>query len=340
VTQTRRIAVYGPTGYTGRQVVTQLRRLAVTPVLVGRDERRLRAVRQDESEDIRVADLADPVALRRGFEDTAAVINCVGPFVVSADRVAGAALDVGAHYLDFTAEQEPVLSFFEKWDEAARAVGKAILPALGFFGGLADLMSALAADGASTPTAITIAYAVSGWLMTRTSRATAATIRGRRWVRRDGELRLLTGDPQFGSFAFPGPLGMQPVMEDYPVPEVVTIPQHLEIPDVRVVMTASTLRESFGPDAPDPDEISDEQRAGSSFAVAADLRCGTGTRQVIATGKDIYGITAPMIVHAAMQLTASQLTGVVTPSQTVDARSFLESLHVHGLRFSTSGMAA
>lgn len=42
-------------------------------------------------------------------------------------------------------------------------------------------------------------------------------------------------------------------MEDYPLPEALTVSQHVDAPTVRLVMTAATLRESFGPAAPPPE---------------------------------------------------------------------------------------
>ena len=221
------IAVYGPTGYTGRQVVDELRRRGVGLLLVGRDAKRLRGVAHGPDSEVRVASLEDPVELRRAFAGTAAVINCVGPFETSAEPVVAAAVSVGAHYLDFTAEQAPLLALAERWDQRARDAGVAIAPAVGFYGGVGDLLASVTAAGIERPMEVAVGYAVDGWLLTGASRATAAVVAGRRWVWREGRLELVTADPRYGSFEFPDSRATQPVMEDYPLPEALSVPRHV-----------------------------------------------------------------------------------------------------------------
>jgi short subunit dehydrogenase-like uncharacterized protein len=82
------VAVFGPTGYTGRLVLAELRRRDLIPLLVGRDRRRLDALA--ERDEVRIAELNNGDALRTGFDGASAVINCVGPFALSrTQEVAG-----------------------------------------------------------------------------------------------------------------------------------------------------------------------------------------------------------------------------------------------------------
>jgi NAD(P)H-binding len=325
------IAVYGPTGYTGRQVVDELRRRGIGLLLVGRDPKRLRTVAQGSGAEVRVAGLDDPMKLRRAFDGAAAVINCVGPFQASAEPVVAAAVSAGAHYLDFTAEQAPLLPLAKHWDEPARKAGVAIVPAVGFYGGVGDLLASVTAIGIERPMEAVIGYAVDGWLLTGGSRATAAAVAGRRWVWREGRLELVTGAPRYGSFEFPDSRGTQPVMEDYPLPEVLTVPRHLRVPSVRLVMAASTLQEVFAADAPAPGDVSDEQRAGSRFTVVAAVSNGCSERYTVVHGRDIYGITAPIIAGAAEVLIGSGKAGMLAPSQAVDPQALLAGLGGRGL---------
>jgi short subunit dehydrogenase-like uncharacterized protein len=100
------VAVYGAAGHTGRFVVAELERRGLVPVAVARDEAKLAvagfAARGVET---RVASIDDPESLDRVFGDVAAVLNCAGPFMDTAEPVAAAALRQGIHYLDVTAEQ-------------------------------------------------------------------------------------------------------------------------------------------------------------------------------------------------------------------------------------------
>ncbi|MFE3700117.1 NAD(P)H-binding protein, partial [Nocardia tengchongensis] len=89
-----RIAVHGASGFTGSLVVTELVRRGFTPVLVGRDETRLRAVAARAAipdPQIRVARLDDIDALAAALADTDAVINTAGPFTRWGEPVVRAA---------------------------------------------------------------------------------------------------------------------------------------------------------------------------------------------------------------------------------------------------------
>ena len=115
-------------------------------------------------------------------------------------------------------------------------------------------------------------------------------------------------------------------MEDYPLPEAITVPKHAASRDVRLLMTTSTLQAIFDPDAPRPEEIDDHARAGSRFRVVVEAEDGEERRRTIATGRDIYGITAPIIAEAAVRLIDSGLSGTLAPAQAFDPTDFLAML--------------
>jgi len=152
-------------------------------------------------------------------------------------------------------------------------------------------------------------------------------VAGRRWAQRGGQLELITGEPRYGSFGYPAPLGVEPVMEDYPLPEAVTVPRHLDAATVRLVMTASTLRAVLGPDVSSSAQVTDQDRADSRFMVVALVTDGETERRTVATGRDIYGVTAPMIVATAQALLSEPKSGVLTISQVVEPADLLVGLH-------------
>lgn len=105
VERSRAVAVYGATGHTGRFVVSELVRRDMAPIAVARDGAKLAAEGYaDRGIAVHTASIDDPDSLDRAFQDAAAVINCAGPFVETADDVASAALRAEIHYLDLTAE--------------------------------------------------------------------------------------------------------------------------------------------------------------------------------------------------------------------------------------------
>ena len=59
----------------------------------------------DRVAETREASPDDTSSLGRALEGAAAVINCAGPFLDTADFVASTAVEKGIHYLDVTAEQ-------------------------------------------------------------------------------------------------------------------------------------------------------------------------------------------------------------------------------------------
>ena len=152
VTNTQqRVAVIGANGHTGRFVVAELIRRGLRPVAIGRSAGRLAdAGFPERGVECREAAVEDDAALDRALAGVAAVINCAGPFMDTADAVVRAALRAGIHYLDVTAEQPSVQATFERHERAARDAGVVVIPAMGFYGGLADLLVAIS-GGQLTP---------------------------------------------------------------------------------------------------------------------------------------------------------------------------------------------
>src|SRR4051812_9401739 len=174
MTDTRmKIAIYGASGYTGRQIVAELARRGAATVLVGRDRERLRIVQAELGGALRVARLDDPAALSAAVRGCRVVINAAGPFELTSAALLEAAVGAGAHYVDFAAEQASVAATFERWGAPAREAGVALAPAMGFYGALGDLLGTLVAREVGRVELLTLAYAVTGWRMTPGSRAAA-----------------------------------------------------------------------------------------------------------------------------------------------------------------------
>src|SRR5262249_11680212 len=128
------VAVFGASGHTGRFVIAELLRRGFAPLAVARDGRKLEALAfRDRGVLTARATIDDPVSLDRVFTDAAAVINCAGPFLDTANAVTAAAIRSRIHYLDVTAEQPSAQAAFETFDSAARNAGTLVLPATAFY---------------------------------------------------------------------------------------------------------------------------------------------------------------------------------------------------------------
>ena len=171
------MAVFGAAGHTGRFVVAELQRRGITPIAVARDGAKLGGLDLAQPGANRVASIDDSASLDRAFADVAAVINCAGPFLDTADAIAAAALRAAAHYLDVTAEQASAQATLESFDAAAREAGVIVMPAMGFYGGLGDLLVSVAMTGWNLADEILIAISLDSW---HPMQAHAPPVRGTR----------------------------------------------------------------------------------------------------------------------------------------------------------------
>ncbi|QPF75015.1 NAD(P)H-binding protein [Roseateles sp. DAIF2] len=325
------IAVYGATGHTGRFVVREALRQGLPVVAVGRDAARLEQGLPPEVER-RVAALDDPEGLARAFAGCAVVINCAGPFLDTAVPVARAALRAGSHYLDVTAEQASAQALFADFDAAARAAGRVVTPAAGFYGGLADLLaSALAAAGAPAQAIdeITVAIGLDRWWPTSGTRVTGERNKVPRLVLRDGALAPLLPQTEARDWSFAAPLGRMDMVE-LPFSEIITLARHLQARSIRSLLNRSALEDIRDSTTPPPAAVDASGRSAQRFELVLRLRMTDGSiREAGVRGQDIYAVTAPIVVEAARQLHAAghQPSGALALAQAVPPAALLAALH-------------
>lgn len=324
------IAVYGAAGHTGRFVVQEARRRGLQVVAVGRSAARLDLAFPPPLPR-RIAGLDDPAGLERSFQGCAVVINCAGPFLDTATQVARAALAAGCHYLDVTAEQASAQATLADLDAPARAAGKAVVPAGGFYGGLADLLaSALATPG--TMDEIDVAIALDRWWPTAGTRRTGARNTVPRVVVKGGRLVPLTPSPEVPDWTFSPPLGRQPMIE-VPFSEMITLAHHLETGSIRSLLNRSALQDVRDPATPPPAAVDDRGRSAQRFELVVKVAQHGEIRMAGARGQDIYAVTAPIVVEAVQRLLEDGYPhrGAMTLAQATDPVDMLRALNGQGL---------
>ena len=323
------VVVYGAAGHTGRFVVDELVRRGVVPVAAGRDAARLAAVPQHASLPQRVAGIDDPDRLRETFGEAGAsvVLNCAGPYLDTALPVARAAVASGAHYLDLAAEQGAVTDVYRELDAPARETGVTLVPAMAFFGGLADLLVTTVLDGDEDADEVEVAIGLDHWWPTSGTRATGARNTATRLVIRGGRLVPLPESEQAGTWAYPPPFGEQPVV---PVPfsEVVTLDRHLAVRELRSYLNTASLEELRDLSTPPPAGSDALGRSEQRFVVDVVVRRGSQERRIDASGRDIYAVSAPIVVEAALRLADGRHhgPGALAPGQAFDAADLLSAL--------------
>ncbi|WP_198346402.1 MULTISPECIES: saccharopine dehydrogenase family protein [Nocardioides] len=313
-TTSSQVMVYGASGHTGRFIVDELRRRGVEPVLAGR------------STGARVFGLDDAGAVRRGLDGIGVVINAAGPFLDTALPLARGAVAAGAHYLDVTAEQPAAQELYRAVDGAARDAGVTVVPAMAFYGALSDLLATALLDGEPVADAIDVAFGLDHWWPTAGSLATGARNTAPRLVVRGGGLVPL-GEPDTRSWTFLGPLGEQEVVA-VPFTDVVTIARHLDVGEVGSYLTAVSLAELRDPSTQAPAPVDEAGRSAQRFVVEVAVRRGAETRRASVAGRDIYAVSAPIVVEGALRLLdgRGRTTGAVAPGSAFDAAEVLAAL--------------
>lgn len=330
------VAVFGAYGHTGRFVVTELRDRGFTPLLAGRDAARLRALAASEPGlAVRPAPVDDPAALDQALDGAAAVINCAGPFAATAAPVIEAALRAGIPYVDVSAEIEANIDTFAHFGERARAARIAVVPAMAFYGGLADLLATAAMGDWTAADEVHIAYGLSSWQPTAGTRAASAVSRQRRGGQgvRYTRGRLEYHDDALPTleWSFPAPMGTRTVIGEFTMTDVVTIPSHLSIPEVRTYMTAEAARDVSTPDTSAPAAVDERGRSAQTFLVDVIVRSAGVDSRAVARGQDIYAVTAPLAVEAVHRILTGQTRtiGVASAGEIFDAPDFLRALAPH-----------
>lgn len=324
--RTNHVIVFGAYGHTARFVVAELRRRGHEPVLAGRDADRLAEVGRPEwTRQLSILD--DQAALDEVVAGAEVLVNCAGPFADTTIPLVDAALRTGAHYVDVSAEQAVTAEVFTSRNDRAVEARVAVLPSLAFYGGIGDLLASAAAGDWRDADEIRIGIALDSWLPTRGTRLTIQRNAGRHLVHTGGRLVPSPGDLGTGTWDFGEPFGTVPVTE-LSTADQVTIPRHLDVPEVRVFMNDAPLDDLRDPATPPPVPADDSGRSAQTFRTEVRVRRGTHERHAAAVGRDIYAVTAPLVAEAVDRLLTGRYraTGVLAAGAAFDAAGLLNDL--------------
>jgi NAD(P)-dependent dehydrogenase (short-subunit alcohol dehydrogenase family) len=331
----RTIAVFGASGHTGRFVVTQLLLRGFAPLAVGRDGAKMRASGfEGRGVPIRLASIDDPASLDRALTGAAAVINCAGPFLDTADAVAAAALRARIHYLDVTAEQPSAQATFDSFGAAAEETGIVVIPAMGFYGGFVDLLATAVMGNWDFADEIRVGIALDSWRPTQGTRMTGQRNTARRLVIEDGQFVPLAQPAPQTIWDFPEPFVRQEVSA-VPFSEVPLIARHLRVARLGTYLNNAPLRDLRDSTTPPPIAADESGRSAQTFLVDVVVQNGGSIRHGTAQGRDIYAFTAPLVVEALERILDGRIrgNGAVAPGETFDSMDFLRALVPEYLTF-------
>lgn len=325
----QRVAVIGANGHTGRFVLQALKDKGLLPV--GLVRRPLNSSSNSEEADVRFVDIGDSASLDRALEGVSAVINCAGPFLDTSRQIIGAALRAKVPYLDLTAEQATVLDIARTCDQLAKSADVVVLPAMAFFGGLADLLASAVMHDWKNADDISVGVALDYWHPTRGTRLTGERNTAPRLVVRGNELVPVPNPPPSRQWDFPEPFGSVPVA-CVVLSEVITISSHIKVTNLTSYMNDRPLQDLRDQTTPPPMAATASGRSNQNFVMEVYVRRDDRVRMARATGKDIYAVSAPLIVEACSRLLSTPsryAAGVRSPGDIFNAQDFLASLAPH-----------
>src|SRR3546814_1160071 len=99
-------------------------------------------------------------------------------------------------------------------------------------------------------------------------------------------------------------------------------------------MIVEPLADLRDPKTPAPVAADDRGRSAQRVMMQVTARSGGSRRRVTAAGRDIYAITAPIVVEAATRIVAGRVrtpTGALAAGQLFDAGDFLRALPLERL---------
>lgn len=356
-----KIAVYGAGGYTGRLAAAEVLRTGAELVLAGRGGERLQTTADGiglTAPDIRTAGIDDPAGLEKAFSGCDGVVNCAGPFTLYGEPVVRAAIAAGCHYVDTTAEQLYIHKIFTTCDVEAKKAGVTVIPSMSYDLAPADLISHLAGERVEPLELLTLSYDIADFGMTRGSMLSVLQMyAGEDLTYRDGNWVPAGKKAKRPAVTFPGHTKPTLTMK-YAGGAVVTLPRHLDVRNVEVVMkgdalvpkaiapaavammpaTAALMGSPFRhlvtklvnrlPEGPKP-----AKRARAKFSFVADAVGIDGRRaRGIVTGTDVYNSSAKIAVEGLRRLISDNSpAGVLAPSQAFSPAEVLDALAPAGI---------
>jgi short subunit dehydrogenase-like uncharacterized protein len=333
------VVLFGATGYTGRLTAHALARRGVDFSIVGRDRSKLEALAADTGgPSISIAGVGDVDGLVRALDGAHVLVTCVGPFAELGDTAVEAALRAGCNYIDSTGEISFVVKLVEQHSEDAIARGIMMIPSFGFDEVPADVAISLACEGLELPDAV-LTYATSRVVSTGTMKSILGVIAsGGYWIEEGRAVSMRLGQATRWA-PMPPPLGVR-MSVAAPLAIARIAPLHIDLRSLETYAITGRMQQ-LGLRAAMPvarhvagtdwvraltkraTELLPEGPGASSrtarWTVLAEAHTSSDWRNVVVTGRDVYGLTGELLAAGAAILAAEEdsLTGVVSPVQAV-----------------------
>jgi hypothetical protein len=137
----------------------------------------------------------------------------------------------------------------------------------------------------------------------------------------------LANPPSTRHWDFSEPFGTQEVVA-LTLSEMISLSRHLQVPEIHAYMNLHPLKDLRDTTTPTPTAADSSGRSAQTFLLDVVVRKGDQLRRASATGRDIYFVSAPLIVEAAVRIIEhpGKPRGAFAPGQIFDTHDFLQTL--------------
>ncbi|HYN37188.1 MAG TPA: saccharopine dehydrogenase NADP-binding domain-containing protein [Actinomycetota bacterium] len=350
------ILLFGATGYTGKLTSHALARRGADFAIAGRNRTKLEALAAETGDpEVRIAEVGDVDALVKALDGVKVMITCVGPFEELGQTAVEAALQTKTHYIDSTGEGTFIARLIRDYSQPARDAGIAMAPALGFDEVPPDVAASLAAEDLDRPD-VTLTYSVPSTPSAGTAKSVIGIITAKgQWII-DGQKVPVRAGEHFRWAPMPTPLGPKRAMS-LPLAEGHLAPLHLDLNSLRLFGTTGRGQAmgaralpvlgpvlTFGPVKKALVKLIDlavknpeGEVRNAPWTILAEAQSGDRKRNVVLTGRDVYGLTAEFLSTAAQRMTEEDFdtTGVLAPVQAVGLDRLQKEMIENGVSIET-----
>ena len=183
----KKIFIYGAYGYTGRLIVEVAVERGLTPVLGGRNQKKLAILAKEYSLDYKAFDVANKDEWDKLLPEIDLVLNCAGPFALTVEYVLPVCLRHKCHYLDITGEIE-VYSYIASLSKEAVYAGVVLMPGVGFDIVPTDCLSAKLKERLPDGTHLELAFQGNSGISRGTALSMARRYHDGGMIRENGKL--------------------------------------------------------------------------------------------------------------------------------------------------------